>query len=112
MLAELLQERASLGSTHVILLLEVAVGDRFDSLFVLLRALSRRDMYVSELMETVGMDGKTASHHLEVLSDAGLIDSYWEGRRRYYRLVRDVRLEISRSPERRFVVQFSEQKDD
>ncbi|AUX07927.1 ArsR family transcriptional regulator [Halalkaliarchaeum desulfuricum] len=72
----------------------------------LLRALSRRDMYVSELMETVGMDGKTATHHLDTLTRAGLLDSYKEGRRRYYTLVRDVRLEISPSPDRRFVVQF------
>lgn len=50
----------------------------------LLRLLSRRDMYVSELMEKVGMDGKTATHHLDVLTEAGLLDSYKDGRRRYY----------------------------
>ena len=74
----------------------------------LLRALSRRDMYVSELMETVGMDGKTATHHLEVLTEAGVIESYQDGRRRYYTLVRDVRVEISGSPSRRFVARFPE----
>jgi predicted transcriptional regulator len=72
----------------------------------ILRELARRDMYVSELMEEVGMDGKTATHHLDVLSEAGLVDSYTEGRRRYYRLVREVQLEISPSPNRRVVVQF------
>lgn len=72
----------------------------------LLRHLSRRDMYVSELMEEVGMDGKTATHHLDVLTDAGLLDSYGEGRRRYYTLVREVRLEVSPSPNRRFVARF------
>ncbi|MFB6109348.1 MAG: winged helix-turn-helix domain-containing protein [Halodesulfurarchaeum sp.] len=72
----------------------------------LLRRLSRRDMYVSELMEEVGMDGKTASHHLDTLTEAGLLDSYKDGRRRYYTLVRNVRVEISPSPDRRFVVQF------
>ncbi len=75
----------------------------------ILRALSRRDMYVSELMEEVGMDGKTATHHLETLTEAGLLDSYSDGIRRYYTLVRDVRLEVSASPERRFVVQFPPQ---
>lgn len=75
----------------------------------LLRALSRRDMYVSELMEEVGMDGKTATHHLDTLSEAGLLDSYEEGRRRYYRLVGEVRLEVSPSPNRRFVAQFSDE---
>ena len=47
--------------------------------FKLLRALSRCDMYVSELMETVGMHGKTATHHLDALRNAGLLDSYEEG---------------------------------
>lgn len=72
----------------------------------ILRELSRRDMYVSELMETVGMDGKTASHHLDRLEEAGIVISYREGRRRYYRLVREVHLEISPSPNRRFILQL------
>ena len=62
-------------------------------------------------MEAAGMDGKTATHHLDVLSDAGIVDSYKEGRRRYYRLISDVRLQVSPSPNRQFVVQFSEQSD-
>lgn len=77
----------------------------------LLRRLSHRDMYVSELMEAVGMDGKTATHHLDVLSEAGVIDSYEDGRRRYYTLVRDVTLEVSPSPNRRFVARFPERDD-
>lgn len=72
----------------------------------ILRELSRRDMYVSELMDEVGMDGKTASHHLDVLTEAGLLDSYKEGRRRYYTLVRNVRLEISPPPNRWFIARF------
>jgi len=74
----------------------------------LLRLLSRRDMYVSELMEEVGMDGKTATHHLDVLTDVGLIESYREGRRRYFTLNREVRVEISPSPNRRFIARFPE----
>lgn len=73
---------------------------------VILRELSRRDMYVSELMETVGMDGKTATHHLDALEEAGVLSSYREGRRRYFTLVKGVRLEISPSPNRRFVARF------
>ena len=72
----------------------------------ILRALSRRDMYVSELMDTVGMDGKTAIHHLDRLEEAGLLESRREGRRKYYSLVRDVKLSISRSPKREFRIQF------
>ncbi len=71
----------------------------------ILRLLSRRDMYVSELTEEVGMDGKAARHHLDVLEDEGVVESYEDGRRRYYSLVADVRLEASPSPDRRFVVQ-------
>lgn len=77
----------------------------------ILRVLSREDMYVSELMEEVGMDGKTATHHLDVLVDAGLLESYTEGRRRYFSLVREVQFEVSPSPNRRFVVQFPEQEE-
>lgn len=74
----------------------------------ILHLLSRRDMYVSELMDAVGMDGKTATHHFDVLTEAGVIESYKDGRRRYFRLVRDVRLEISPRPNRRFIARFPE----
>jgi predicted transcriptional regulator len=74
----------------------------------MLRLLSKRDMYVSELMEEVGMDGKTTTHHLNILTEAGLLDSYKEGRRRYYTLIREVRLEITPSPNRRFTARFPE----
>jgi predicted transcriptional regulator len=74
----------------------------------ILRHLSKRDMYVSELMDAVGMDGKTATHHIDVLLEAELIDAYTSGQRRYLRLVRDVNLEISPSPNRRFVARFPE----
>lgn len=73
----------------------------------ILRELSRRDMYVSELMETVGMDGRNAKHHLDTLEEAGVVASYRDGRRRYYRLVREVRLEVVPSPNRRFVAQLT-----
>jgi len=74
----------------------------------ILRALSRRDMYVTELKETVGMDGKTATHHLAALEERGVIASYEEGRRRYYSLVANVRVEIAPSPDRRFIVQITD----
>lgn len=69
----------------------------------ILRLLSRRDLYVSELMDAIGMDGTTATHHLEVLTDAGEVDSYEEGRRRHYRLHPEVRVHISPVPGRGFV---------
>lgn len=73
----------------------------------ILRALSRRDMYVSELMEAVGMDGKTATHHLDKLAERDVVDSYKDGRRRYYTLVSEITLEVSPSPNRRFIAQAS-----
>ena len=42
-----------------------------------------------------GADGKAATHHLGVLTDAGSFDSYEGGRRRHHALVREVRPEIS-----------------
>ena len=72
----------------------------------ILRSLSRRDMYVSELMKEVGMDGKTATYHLDILSEAGIVSTRMEGRRRYYSLEREVTLDISPPPERRFILQF------
>ena len=77
----------------------------------ILRELSRRDMYVSELMDNVGMDGKTATHHLNYLTEAELIVSRKEGRRKYYSLVRDVELYITPSPKREFRIQFPEASD-
>ncbi len=74
----------------------------------ILQALSRRDMYLSELMDHVGMDGKTASHHLDALEERGVVDSRMEGRRRYYSLESEIRLEVSPPPNRRFVVQFED----
>ncbi|MFB6105270.1 MAG: ArsR/SmtB family transcription factor [Halobacteriaceae archaeon] len=75
----------------------------------ILRLLSQRDRYVSELMDAVGMDGTTATHHLDTLLEAGLIEDYREGRRRYFTLASEVRLEISPSPNRRFVAQVQAQ---
>jgi predicted transcriptional regulator len=77
----------------------------------ILQALSRRDMYVTELMDEVGMDGKTATHHLDYLENAGVVDSYEEGRRRYFTLVGDVELAVSPSPNRRFVAQIQPRDD-
>jgi predicted transcriptional regulator len=71
----------------------------------ILRELTHRPMYVSELTEAVGMDGKTAAHHLSVLEDAELLEHYYQGNRKYYRLVQSVRFEASPPPERSFVLQ-------
>ncbi len=78
----------------------------------ILKVLSRRDMYVSEIMDQVGMDGKTAKHHLQVLEENGIVSSRIEGRRKYYSMKRGVELHISPSPQRRYEVRFPRQEGD
>lgn len=70
----------------------------------IVRELTNGPMYVSELTEAVGMDGKTAAHHLEVLEDADLLEHYHRGNRKYFRLIKRVRFEASPPPERSFVL--------
>jgi len=70
----------------------------------ILKLLSRRDRYVSEIMELASMDGRNAKHHLDALEESGLIEGYLQGRRKYYRLLKEVRLEISPPPEGRFIL--------
>lgn len=78
----------------------------------IIRELSREPKYVSELAETVGMDGKSAVHHLSVLEEAGIVDHYQRGNRKYYRLVTDVELHAAPPPERSFILQASERVDE
>lgn len=71
----------------------------------IIRELSEGPMYVTELADSVGMNGKSAVHHLTVLENAGVVDHYWNGNRKYHRLVSDIELHVSPPPERRFVLQ-------
>jgi predicted transcriptional regulator len=68
----------------------------------IIRELAAEPRYVSELAERVGMDGKSAVHHLSTLEDAGLVESYSTSRRKYYRLVKAV--ELRATPEDRTFV--------
>ncbi|AGB37558.1 ArsR/SmtB family transcription factor [Natronococcus occultus] len=77
----------------------------------IIRELSREPKYVSELAEAVGMNGKSAVHHLSVLEEAGLVDHYRRGNRKYYRLVNDVELYAAPPPERAFILQATDQSD-
>ncbi|WP_226481610.1 ArsR/SmtB family transcription factor [Natrinema amylolyticum] len=74
----------------------------------ILRELSRGPKYVSELAERVGMDGKSAVHHLSTLEDAELVEWYMRGNRKYYRLTSALELRIAPPPERQFVLQADE----
>lgn len=68
----------------------------------IIQELSSEPRYVTELAESVGMDGKSAVHHLEVLEEADIVESYRTSRRKYYRLRRTVELRASPPPERAF----------
>jgi predicted transcriptional regulator len=69
----------------------------------ILQELTGSPRYVTELAERVGMDGKSAVHHLSALEEAGLIESYETSRRKYYRLVKTVELRAA-PDERTFVL--------
>jgi predicted transcriptional regulator len=70
----------------------------------ILRLLSRTDRYVSEIMELASMDGKNAKHHLDALEKAGIIKSYKKGRKKFYKLIAEIYLEISPPPEGKFLL--------
>jgi predicted transcriptional regulator len=70
----------------------------------ILRELSTEPRYVSELADRVGMDGKTAAHHLATLEEAGIVESYQSSNRKYYRLRKAVELRAAPSPQRTFVL--------
>ncbi len=74
----------------------------------ILKLLSRRDRYVSEIMELASMDGRNAKHHLDTLEESGVIQSYQQGRKKYYRLTKEIHLEISPPPEGRFILYITE----
>ncbi|WP_137284280.1 ArsR/SmtB family transcription factor [Halorussus salinisoli] len=78
----------------------------------IIRELSREPQYVTQLAETVGMDGKSAVHHLSKMEDAGLVAYYERGNRKYYYLAKTVELRAAPPPERTFVLQTGERRDD
>lgn len=71
----------------------------------ILRALAGGDRYLSELAKEVRADTKALQHHLAILEAAGLIESYVKGRRRYYRMIKRITLDISpKEGEKRFII--------
>ena len=70
----------------------------------ILKLLSRGDKYVSQIMDLAKMDGKRAKLHLDKLEETGLITSYKRGRRRYYKLQQEIRMEIKPPPKGKFLL--------
>lgn len=62
----------------------------------ILRLLSRRPCYVTEIGEYLDVSPKAVIDHLRKLEDAGLVESRTDGsRRKYFHIARDVRLEVN-----------------
>ena len=65
----------------------------------ILRLLARRPCYVTEISDSLGVSPKAVIDHLRKLEDAGLVESRVDdGRRKYFRISRNLRLEVNVSP--------------
>jgi ArsR family transcriptional regulator len=65
----------------------------------ILRLLSRKPCYVTEISEYLGVSPKAVIDHLRKLEEAGLVESdVDDGRRKYFSIARNLRLEVNVSP--------------
>jgi ArsR family transcriptional regulator len=65
----------------------------------ILRLLSRKPCYVTEISDYLGVSPKAVIDHLRKLEDAGLVESRVDDRRRkYFHISRNLRLEVNVSP--------------
>lgn len=74
----------------------------------IVKELTTEPRYVSELADRTDLNGKSTAHHLSVLEDAGLVESYWTGQRKYFRLTQRIELTASPQPDRTFVLSTSD----
>lgn len=74
----------------------------------ILQELSDQPRYVSELADRVDLDGKSTAHHLQVLDDADLVESYETSQRKYYRLTHAIELTVRPPPEGMFALHTTE----
>ncbi|RJT01172.1 metalloregulator ArsR/SmtB family transcription factor [Halococcus sp. IIIV-5B] len=65
----------------------------------ILRLLAQRPCYVTEISDALGVSPKAVIGHLRKLDEAGLVESRVDdGRRKYFRISRNLRLEVTVSP--------------
>ncbi|MFC7202367.1 ArsR family transcriptional regulator [Haloferax namakaokahaiae] len=65
----------------------------------ILRLLSHKPCYVTEISEYLGVSPKAVIDHLRKLEEAGLIESHTDDqRRKYFHISRNLRLEVNVSP--------------
>ncbi|MFC7167631.1 ArsR/SmtB family transcription factor [Halospeciosus flavus] len=65
----------------------------------ILRLLSRKPCYVTEISEYIGVSPKAVIDHLRRLEEAGLVESRTDDqRRKYFHISQNLRLEVTLSP--------------
>ena len=65
----------------------------------ILGLLAQRPCYVTEISDSLGVSPKAVIDHLRKLEEAGLVESHVDdGRRKYFRIARNLRLEVNVSP--------------
>jgi len=65
----------------------------------ILRLISRKPCYVTEISEQLGVSPKAVIDHLRKLEEAGLVESRTDDqRRKYFHIARNVRLEVTVAP--------------
>ena len=65
----------------------------------ILRLLSQKPCYVTEISEYLGVSPKAVIDHLRRLEEAGLVESHVDDqRRKYFHIARNLRLEVNVSP--------------
>jgi ArsR family transcriptional regulator len=65
----------------------------------ILRLLAHKPCYVTEISEYIGVSPKAVIDHLERLDETGLVESSVDDqRRKYFRIARNLRLEVTVSP--------------
>lgn len=66
----------------------------------ILSLLSKKPCYTSEISYCLKMAPKVVQDHLEKLEELNIVKRYEEGRRRYYTINRNIRIEVSITPHR------------
>ncbi len=64
----------------------------------ILRLLSKKPCYVSEISYCLKMAPKVVLEHLEKLENAGIVKSMEDGKRRYYYIARNLHIDVTISP--------------
>lgn len=64
----------------------------------ILELLAKKPCYLSEISYYLGLAPKVVIEHLEKLENAGIVKSFEDGKRRYYYIAKNLRIEITISP--------------